>query len=59
MCGSRTTLSRTTLEALPTTGRISQLVNFIPGAVVGNPVWQKRRRARRARECTFGAWRTV
>src|SRR5258705_8012731 len=36
----QTTLSRTTLEALPTTGRISQLVNFIPGAVVGNPVWQ-------------------
>jgi len=26
----QTTLSRTTLEALPTTGRISQLVNFIP-----------------------------
>jgi hypothetical protein len=36
----QTTLSRTTLEALPTTGRISQLVNFIPGAVIGNPVWQ-------------------
>ncbi len=36
----QTTLSRTTLEALPTSGRISQLVNFIPGAVVGNPVWQ-------------------
>src|SRR3954471_8565733 len=36
----QTTLSPTTLEALPTTGRISQLVNFIPGAVVGNPVWQ-------------------
>ncbi len=36
----QTTLSRTTLEALPTTGRISQLVNFIPGAVVGNAVWQ-------------------
>src|SRR5258705_190373 len=36
----QTTLSRATLEALPTTGRISQLVNFIPGAVVGNPVWQ-------------------
>src|SRR5262245_42589419 len=34
----QTTLSRTTLEALPTTGRLSQLVNFIPGAVVGNPV---------------------
>jgi len=36
----QTTLSRTTLEALPTSGRISQLVNFIPGAVVGNAVWQ-------------------
>lgn len=36
----QTTLSRATLEALPTSGRISQLVNFIPGAVVGNPVWQ-------------------
>ena len=36
----QTTLSRTTLEALPTTGRLSQLVNFIPGAVVGNAVWQ-------------------
>jgi len=36
----QTTLSRATLEALPTTGRISQLVNFIPGAVVGNAVWQ-------------------
>src|SRR5688500_5474716 len=36
----RTTLERETLEALPTSGRISQLVNFIPGAVVGNPVWQ-------------------
>ena len=36
----QTTLSRATLEALPTSGRISQLVNFIPGAVVGNAVWQ-------------------
>src|SRR5438477_7336109 len=36
----QTTLSRATLEALPTSGRISQLVNFIPGAVIGNPVWQ-------------------
>ena len=36
----QTTLARETLEALPTSGRISQLVNFIPGAVVGNPVWQ-------------------
>ena len=40
MCGSRRRCRATTLEALPTTGRISQLVNFIPGAVVGNPVWQ-------------------
>jgi hypothetical protein len=36
----QTTLSRTTLEALPTSGRISQLYNFVPGAVVGNAVWQ-------------------
>jgi carboxypeptidase family protein len=36
----QTTLSRATLDALPTSGRISQLVNFIPGAVVGNAVWQ-------------------
>jgi len=36
----QTTLARETLEMLPTSGRISQLVNFIPGAVVGNPVWQ-------------------
>jgi carboxypeptidase family protein len=36
----QTTLARETLEALPTSGRISQLVNFIPGAVVGNAVWQ-------------------
>jgi hypothetical protein len=36
----QTTMERETLEALPTSGRISQLVNFIPGAVVGNPVWQ-------------------
>ncbi len=36
----QTTLSRATLDALPTSGRISQLANFIPGAVLGNPVWQ-------------------
>jgi len=36
----QTTLTRTTLEALPTSGRLSQLYNFVPGAVVGNPVWQ-------------------
>jgi hypothetical protein len=39
----QTTLSRTTLEALPTSGRISQLVNFIPGAVVGNRCLAERR----------------
>jgi carboxypeptidase family protein len=36
----QTTLSRETLDVLPTSGRISQLANLIPGAVLGNPVWQ-------------------
>ena len=36
----QTTLARSTLDALPTTGRPGQYANLIPGAVLGIPTWQ-------------------
>lgn len=36
----QTTLSSTTLEALPTTGRLAQYATLIPGATYGSAVWQ-------------------
>ena len=47
----QTTLARETLEALPTTGRLGQLANFIPGATCRQPGLAERRRPRRARQC--------
>jgi carboxypeptidase family protein len=36
----QTTLARSTLDALPTAGRLAQYANLIPGAALGNPTWQ-------------------
>jgi hypothetical protein len=36
----QTTLARETLDALPTTGRLAQYAMLIPGATLGNAVWQ-------------------
>jgi len=36
----QTTLERTTLDALPTTGRLAMYAQIIPGATYGNSAWQ-------------------
>ena len=36
----QTTLARSTLDALPTTGRLAQYATLIPGATLGSAVWQ-------------------
>jgi hypothetical protein len=36
----QTTLERSTLDALPTTGRLATYAQIIPGATYGNAVWQ-------------------
>ena len=36
----QTTLERSTLDALPTTGRLATYAQIIPGATYGSAVWQ-------------------